>query len=91
MVVKLRSISLRESVNRSSMRALNSLELCNLERARKLFAISFVNNNSAEEVAIASRRLRKLMDDNDIGLSELKDVHSCDLHSKVGIDVKSCY
>lgn len=49
-----------------------------LERARKLFAISFVNENSAEEVAIAARRLKQLMDDSDISLSELKDVRPCD-------------
>ena len=53
-----------------------------LERARKLFAISFVNENSAEEVAIAARRLKQLMDDNDISLSELKDVRPCDLHKE---------
>jgi len=48
-----------------------------LERARKLFAISPVKN-SLEEAAIAARKLRKLMDDNDISLSELKDVRPCD-------------
>lgn len=49
-----------------------------LERARKLFAISPVNNNSAEETAIAARTLKKLMDDNDISLSELKEIRPCD-------------
>lgn len=49
-----------------------------LERARKLFAISFVNENSAEEVAIAARTLKKLMYDSDISLAELKDIRPCD-------------
>ncbi|MDB3935354.1 hypothetical protein N9383_01375 [Granulosicoccus sp.] len=57
---------------------INRAEL--LERARKLFAISLVNNNSAEEAAIAARTLKKLMDDSDISLSELKEIRPCDLH-----------
>jgi len=49
-----------------------------LEKARKLFAISPDKGSSPEEVAIAVRRLKKLMDNNDIGLSELKDIRPCD-------------
>ena len=49
-----------------------------LERARKLFAISPDKGSSLEEAAIASRRLKKLMDDNDISLSELKEIRPCD-------------
>ena len=49
-----------------------------LEKARKLFAISPVNGHSAEEAAIAARTLKKLMDDNDISLSELNEIRPCD-------------
>jgi len=47
-----------------------------LERVRKYFAITPVNN-SLEEAAIAARKARKLMDDNDISLSELKEIRPC--------------
>lgn len=57
---------------------INRAEL--LEKARKLFAISPDKGGSSEEVAIATRRLKKQLDDNDISLSELKDVRPCDLH-----------
>ena len=48
-----------------------------LERAYELFAISPINN-SLEEAAIAARRLKILMDDNDISLSDLKEIQPCD-------------
>ena len=47
-----------------------------LESARLLFAISY-DKSSPEEVAIAARKLRKLMDDNAISLSELKEIRPC--------------
>lgn len=53
-----------------------------LEKARKLFAISLDKGSSGKEMGIAARRLKKLMDDNDISLSELKDVRPCDLHKE---------
>jgi len=50
-----------------------------LERVRELFAVSS-DKSSPEEAAIAARRVRKLMDDNDISLSELKDIRPCCLY-----------
>ncbi len=52
-----------------------------LDRVRKLFAISPVTS-SLEEAASAAREVRKLMDDNAIGLSELKDIRPCDLYDE---------
>ena len=50
-----------------------------LDRVRELFAIS-PTNSSLEEAAIAARKVRKLVDDNAISLSELKEIHPCCLH-----------
>ena len=47
-----------------------------LERARKLFAVSS-DKSSPEEAGIAARKLRKLMDDNAVSLSEFKEVRPC--------------
>jgi len=52
-----------------------------LDRVRKLFAISPITS-SPEEAAIAAREVRKLMDDNAIGLSELKEIRPCDLYDE---------
>lgn len=58
---------------------INRAEL--LERARKLFAIS-PDKSSLGESAIAARKLRKLMDDNAISLSELKQIRPCCLYKE---------
>lgn len=56
---------------------INRAEL--LERARKLFAKT-PDKGSLEDAAIAARKLRKLMDDNAIRLSELNEIRPCCLH-----------
>jgi len=52
-----------------------------LDKVRELFAISPITS-SPKEAAIAAREVRKLMDDNAIGLSELKDIRPCDLNDE---------
>lgn len=52
-----------------------------LERARELFA-TLGDRSSPEEAAIAARKVRKLMNDNAISLSELNEVRPCCLYKE---------